>query len=62
MSVVSLLYLCLDSKFRAFGDLMAFGDKSDPSLVLVNRDVHYPRYDPCMPRIPPLTVIDDNKR
>ncbi|XP_058249659.1 uncharacterized protein LOC131355295 isoform X1 [Hemibagrus wyckioides] len=50
------------SKFRPFGDLRALGDIWDPSLVLVYRDVHNPRYDPCMPSIPPLAVIDDNKR
>ncbi|KAK3506742.1 hypothetical protein QTP70_021778 [Hemibagrus guttatus] len=50
------------STFWPFGDLRALGDISDPSLILVHRDVHNPHYDCCMPRIPPLDVIDDNKR
>ncbi|XP_047674939.1 uncharacterized protein LOC113654818 isoform X2 [Tachysurus fulvidraco] len=50
------------SKFRSFGDLRVFGNISDPSFLLVHRDVYNPRYDPCMTHPPPLTVIDDNKR
>ncbi|XP_060740225.1 uncharacterized protein LOC132855355 [Tachysurus vachellii] len=49
------------SKFRSFGDLRAFGDISEPSFLMVHRDVYNPRYDPCMIHLP-LTVIDDNQR
>ncbi|XP_053087611.1 uncharacterized protein LOC117596517 isoform X2 [Pangasianodon hypophthalmus] len=50
------------SKFRPFGDLRALGDISDPSLILVHRDVYNPRYDPCMHHGLSLAVTDDNKR
>ncbi|XP_046706866.1 uncharacterized protein LOC124386876 [Silurus meridionalis] len=49
-------------KFRPFGDLRALGDKEDPSIILVHRDVHNPRYDPCLRYNLPVAVADDNKR
>ncbi|XP_053542511.1 uncharacterized protein LOC128635166 isoform X1 [Ictalurus punctatus] len=50
------------TKFRSFGDLRALGRLSDPSLILVHRDVHDPRYDACMHYRLPWAVLDDNKR
>ncbi|KAF4092091.1 hypothetical protein AMELA_G00016990 [Ameiurus melas] len=44
------------------GDVMVLGDPSDPTLILVHRDVHNVLYQDCKSTELPLIVHDEKKR
>ncbi|KAB5517142.1 hypothetical protein PHYPO_G00186000 [Pangasianodon hypophthalmus] len=56
------IYKEIPSMFKQCGDVMVLGDPSDPTLILVHREVHNVLYQDCKSTELPLHVDDEKNR